>query len=168
MRRLTALVIVLAFCSACNQAAAPAENQSSAAVTQAATTPDPAAHLAHEEYVKAINSNDLEMLLGMLTDDVVFMAPNEKPYVGKEALKPWLEGYLAAYKTHWDKPVEEFVVSGEWAFERYSYTSTDTPLAGGDPIVGTGWGFVVYHRDADGKWRVARDAWGSDQPVAAD
>ena len=27
--------------------------------------------------------------------------------------------------------MQEFIVSGDWAFERYSYTSTDTPLAGG-------------------------------------
>jgi ketosteroid isomerase-like protein len=24
---------------------------------------------------------------------------------------------------------------------------------------------VIYHRDTDGKWRVARDAWGTDHPV---
>jgi ketosteroid isomerase-like protein len=117
---------------------------------------DAAAHKAHEAYVKAINSNNLEILLEMLTDDVVFMAAHAKPFVGKAAVRPWLEGYLKAYKTNWDKPVQEFVVNGEWAFERYSYKSTDTPLAGGDPIVDTGWGFVVYHRDADGKWRVTR------------
>ena len=63
--------------------------------------------------------------------------------------------------------MQEFVVSGEWAFERYSYTSTDTPVGGGAPMVDTGWGFAVYHHDADGKWRVARDAWGSDHPPAA-
>ena len=125
---------------------------------------DAAAHKAHDEYVEAINSNDLDTLMGMLTDDVVFMAAHAPPFVGKEALQPWLEGYLGAFKTHWDKPVQEFVVNGEWAFERYSYTSTDTPVAGGEPIVDTGWGFVVYHLDADGKWRVARDAWGPDHP----
>lgn len=103
----------------------------------------------------------------MLTEDVVFMAPNEKPYVGKAAVRPWLAGYLSAYRTHWDKPVQEFTVDGDWAFERYSYTSTDTPLSGGAEIVGTGWGFLVYHHDADGKWRVARDAWGSDQAIPA-
>ena len=40
-------------------------------------------------------------------------------------------------------------------------------LAGGAAIEGSGWGLRVYHHDADGKWRVARDSWGSDQPVAA-
>jgi ketosteroid isomerase-like protein len=128
---------------------------------------DAAARVAHSAYVKAINSNNLDSLLGMLTDDVVFMAPNEKPYVGKNAVRPWLKGYLAAYKTHWDKPVQEFVVNGDWAFERYSYKSTDTPVAGGPPVLDTGWGFLIYHRDADGKWRVARDAWGQDHQAAS-
>jgi ketosteroid isomerase-like protein len=126
---------------------------------------DPAAHQAHEAYVTAINSNDLDTLLGMLTEDVVFLAPQEPVMVGKTAVRPWLEGYLKAFKTHWDKPVQEFVVNGEWAFERYSYTSTDTPAQGGAVVEDTGWGLVIYHRDTDGKWRVARDAWGTDHPV---
>jgi ketosteroid isomerase-like protein len=68
-------------------------------------------------------------------------------------------------KTHWDKPIQEFIVNGDWAFERYSYASNDTPLAGGNPVTDTGWGLVIYHHDPDGKWRVARDAWGPDHPA---
>lgn len=127
---------------------------------------DAAAHLAHENYVSAINSNQLDSLLGMLTEDVVFLAPNTPVMAGKEALRPWLEGYLQAFKTHWDKPVQEFVVCGEWAFERYSYKSTDTSLEDGSVIDDSGWGLVIYHHDADGKWRVARDAWGQDHPLS--
>ncbi|MGW8321933.1 MAG: redoxin domain-containing protein [Thermodesulfobacteriota bacterium] len=115
--------------------------------------------------VVAINSNDVDRLLAIMTDDVVFLAPNSAPIVGKAAVRPWIEGYLAAFQTHWDKQVNEFVVGGQWAFERYSYTSTDRPREGGDPVVDTGWGLVIYHHDADGAWRVARDAWGSDQPL---
>ena len=165
MRNIFSALMILVLCTSCSK---PTAEPVTAVAAPVADTPasDAAAHQAHEAYVTAINSNNLDSLLGMLTDDVVFMAPNEKPYVGKAALRPWLEGYLAAYKTHWDKPVQEFVVNGEWAFERYSYTSTDTPLAGGEAVVGTGWGLVIYHRDADGKWRVARDAWGADQPAA--
>jgi len=126
---------------------------------------DPSALQAHEAYVTAINSNNLDMLLGMLTDDVVFLSAHEQVMVGKSAVRPWLEAYLKSYQTHWDKPSQEFVVSGPWAFERYSYSSTDVPLAGGEPVKDTGWGLVVYHHDADGKWRVARDAWGPDHPA---
>lgn len=128
---------------------------------------DAAAHAAHDAYVKAINSNDLETIMGMLTEDVVFLAAHEKPYVGKSAVRPWVKGYLDAFKTQWEKTNLEFVVAGEWAFERYSYKSTDTPRAGGAAIEDTGWGLVIYRREGDGKWRVARDAWGSDRPLAA-
>jgi len=127
---------------------------------------DASAYGAHEAYVTAINSNDLGQLLAVLTEDVVFLAPNERPIVGKAAVRPWLEGYLKALKTHWDKPVQEFVVNGDWAFERYSYMSADTPLADGEVVKDSGWGLLIYHRDSDGKWRVARDAWGSDRPLA--
>jgi len=126
---------------------------------------DAAARQAHEAYVTAINSNDLKTLLDELTDDVVFLSAHEPVMVGKAAVRPWLEAYIKAYKTHWDKPVQEFVLDGDWAFERYSYTSTDTPIAGGNAVTDTGWGLVIYHHDPDGKWRVARDAWGPDHPA---
>jgi ketosteroid isomerase-like protein len=167
MRNIFSALPILVLCASCSR---PNRESAAAVAAPAADTSasDAAAHQAHKAYVTAINSNNIDSLLGMLTEDVVFMAPNEKPYVGKHAVRPWLEGYLAAYKTRWDKPVQEFVVNGEWAFERYSYTSTETPRAGGETIVGTGWGLVVYHRDPDGKWRVARDAWGADHPAASD
>ena len=127
---------------------------------------DAGAHAAHENYVSAINSNNLDSLLGMVTDDVVFMSANEPVMVGKSVVRPWVQGYFAAFKTHWDKPVQEFVVNGEWAYERYTYKSTDSSLTGGATAEDTGWGLVIYRHDADGKWRVARDAWGPDHPVA--
>jgi len=156
-RTLPLTIGIAALCAAC-RAPTPAP---------AVSADDPAAHQAHEAYVTAINSNDLDTLLGVLTDDVVFLAPQEPVMVGKAAVKPWLEGYLKAFKTHWDKPVQEFVISGEWAFERYSYKSSDTPLAGGALVEDTGWGLVIYHRESDGKWRVARDAWGTDHPASS-
>lgn len=157
MRASLSFLVVALITSAC--AAPPAQP------APTAPTDDPAAHKAHEAYVAAINSNNLDTLLGVLTDDVVYMSPHEPVMAGKAAVRPWLEGYFKAYKTHWDKPVQEFVVNGEWAFERYAYVSTDTPVAGGEAVKDTGWGLVIYHRDADGTWRVARDAWGQDHPA---
>ncbi|RKZ19534.1 hypothetical protein DRQ50_01885 [bacterium] len=60
---------------------------------------DGGAHQAHEAYVTAINSNDLDTLLEMLTEDVVFLAAQAPPMVGKEAVRPWLEGYLGLRNT---------------------------------------------------------------------
>lgn len=132
-----------------------------------ASSTDSDAHLAHDAYVTAINSNNLDQLLGVLTEDVVFLSAGEPAMVGKAAVRPWLEAYLKGFKTHWDKPVQEFTVNGDWAFERYAYRSSDTPSGGGPVVEDTGWGLVIYHHDSDGKWRVARDAWGPDHPPPA-
>ena len=140
----------------------PSDSKTAAAPSAAS---DSVARLAHEAYTTAINSNNLDSLTGMFTDDVVFLAAHAPPIVGKPAVRKWAQDYLEAFTTHWDKTSQEFEVAGQWAFERYSYKSTDTPKAGGAPVQDTGWGLVIYHHDTDGKWRVARDAFGTDTPL---
>jgi hypothetical protein len=54
---------------------------------------------AHDRYVAAINSNDLDTLMGDLTDDVVYQAPGAPEIVGKPAVRKWASDYLAAYHT---------------------------------------------------------------------
>lgn len=153
----TLIIVMLAACQ-------PSDSERAVAPTAAA---DSTAHLAHEAYTRAINSNNLDSLSGMFTDDVVFLAAHAAPIVGKPAVREWAKSYLDAFTTHWDKTSEEFKVAGEWAFERYSYKSTDTPKAGGAPVEDTGWGLVIYHHDTDGKWRVARDAFSTEAALPA-
>lgn len=154
--RTFAIVAVVVFVAGCGASGSRPAADAAAA--------DAAAHQAFEAYVTAINSNNLDSLLAMLTEDVVFLSPHEPVMVGKTAVRPWAEAYLNAFTIRWEKASLEFVVSGEWAFERYSYRSTDTPRSGGSAVEDTGKGLVIYHHDADGKWRVARDAWNTDLP----
>ena len=153
-------ILIIAILGACQ----PSDSNKASASTAA---PDSTAHLAHEAYTTAINSNNLDSLSEMFTEDVVFLAAHSPPIIGKPAVREWAKGYLEAFTTHWDKKSEEFEVAGEWAFERYSYKSTDTPKAGGAPVEDTGWGLVIYHHDPDGKWRVARDAFSTEAALAA-
>ena len=69
----------------------------------------------------------------------------------------------------------EFNVRDDWAYERYTYMSVDTPRpsgpAAGTSVVtdtGSGSGINNYQRGADGKWRVARDGWATGKALAAD
>lgn len=129
---------------------------------------DATAHRAHDAYVAAINSNDLETFLGMLTDDVVFMAPNAPRLVGKDAVREWAAPYLDAYQIHWDKTSLEFIVVGDWAIEQYAYEENDSARDAGPALRDIGKGINIYHREADGVWRVARDAWNSDLPLPSE
>lgn len=135
-----------------------------------AETPADTASKAHDAYLAAINSNDLRKVLATVTDDVVLLAPNSPAIEGKEAASPWIAGYFEHFETQWQKTPLEFVVAGDWAFERYSYRVVDTPRNGGANLVDTGNGINIYRLEEDGVWRVARDAWASDQalPVTYD
>ena len=123
---------------------------------------DPSAKMAHDAYVKSINGNNVDEFMSMVTDDVVMLPPNEKAVVGKKAVREWAEEYFKAYKSHWDKTQTEFVQAGDWAFEQYAYQQLDKPVAGGADVTDIGKALLVFHHDADGKWRVARDAWNTD------
>ncbi len=141
------------------------------ALTGTALTANPAenaAQLAHDRYLAAINANDPVAFLATVTEDVVFIAPNAPAIVGKAKLEPWVRGYFDAVETSWEKTSLEFVVAGDWAFERYSYKAADQPRGGGDVSVETGNGINIYRLGADNVWRVARDVWATDGLALAD
>ncbi|MGH7024781.1 MAG: YybH family protein [Caulobacteraceae bacterium] len=120
---------------------------------------------AHGSYVAAINSNDTNKLMADLTDDVVYQAPHEPQIVGKAAVRRWVAAYFGAYQTRWRKTSIGFTVAGDWAFERYTYVSTDTDRKTGAVTTDNGKGINIFHHDADGRWRVTIDGWSSDLPV---
>lgn len=121
---------------------------------------------AHGGYVAAINSNDTEKLMAMLTDDIVYQSPHEPEVIGKDAVRKWVAAYFGSYSTKWEKTSIGFTVSGDWAFERYTYAVTDTDRKTGVATTDKGKGINIYRKGSDGKWRVAIDGWSSDLPIA--
>lgn len=124
------------------------------------------AETAHHAYVTAINSNDTDTLMAAMTSDIVYQSPGEPELVGAAAVRKWVEAYFAAYKSVWDKKTLSFVVSGDWAVERYSWKSIETDRKTGVTKQATGKGINVYHHDKDGHWRVAIDGWSGDAPAS--
>jgi ketosteroid isomerase-like protein len=118
---------------------------------------------AHDAYVNAINSNDLDTLMADLADDVVYQSPGEPEIVGKAAVRAWGAAYFSSTLTHWKKTSIGFTVNGDWAFERYHYESADTDRKTGTVTRDTGKGINVFRRCSDGRWRVAVDGWSSDR-----
>ena len=117
---------------------------------------------AHGGYVAAINSNNVDTILADLTDDIVYQSPGEPEIVGKAAVRKWIAAYFGGYRTRWEKTSIGFVVNGDWAFERYTYKSTDTDKKTGAVTHDTGKGINIFRHGNDGRWRVAIDGWSSD------
>jgi ketosteroid isomerase-like protein len=127
---------------------------------------DTAAHAAHDAYINAINSNNVDNLLATVTDDVVYLPPNSPAIVGKGDVGPWVQGYFEAFHTKWVKTMVEFVVQGDLGYEWYTYQATDTSRDGGEVTTDSGNGINIYRRGDDGTWRVSRDAWATDRPAS--
>lgn len=121
---------------------------------------------AHGAYVAAINSNDTDTLVADLTDNVVYQAPHEPEIIGKDAVRKWVASYFGAYRTLWEKTSIGLTVSGDWAFERYTYRSKDVDKKTGTVTTDRGKGINIFRRGIDGKWPVAVDGWSSDIPIA--
>ena len=154
------LVVVAALATtACSAGSGPA----AAPATDTASV-EAAAHHAHDLYLLAINSNNVDAFLGTVTDDIVFMPPNSPAIQGKKDVGAWVKDYFGAYQTSWDKTSKEFVVVGDLAYEWYAYKSEDVPRPDGPAkdtptVIDEGNGINIYRKGADGVWRVARDAW---------
>jgi ketosteroid isomerase-like protein len=130
------------------------------------TDVDAAVHAAHEAYINAINSNNLDNVLAAVTDDIVFLPPNSAAIVGKDKVRPWVEGYFEAFHTEWVKTTVELYIQGDLAYEWYTYRVTDTPRAGGEKTTDSGNGVNIYRPGTDGTWRVSRDVWATGRPAS--
>lgn len=119
-------------------------------------------------YLDAINTNDAARILDVTTRDVVLMPPHEPVFAGRARVKAWAGAYFENYAVRWERTAEEFAIVGDVAYERYRYHIFDTARGSGVRFEDAGKGLAVYRRGDDGKWRLARDAWNSDNPIAAE
>lgn len=123
-----------------------------------------------EEWTAAFNTGDVAGVVAWYTDDAVQMPPNEPANTGPEAIGAWLQAIFAEYSGHpGDRIVlglssQEIQVAGDWAFDRGTYEWTVTPLADGEAIQESGKYIVIWQRQPDGSWKMAREIWNSNTP----
>ena len=105
-------------------------------------------------WMTATRAGDTQAVLGLVTDDAVFLVPGQAPF-GKakfaEAAK-----MQPALHIDGESEIEEIQVCGDWAFMRSHLTVRVTPPAG-DTMVRAGYALTVLRRD-NGRWKLARDA----------
>ncbi|HEU5047866.1 MAG TPA: SgcJ/EcaC family oxidoreductase [Rickettsiales bacterium] len=106
-------------------------------------------------WMEASKSGDVQTVLSLMTDDVVFMVPGAKPF-GKEAFAAASQG-MKSMKMDGKSEILELEVLGDWAYARSFIDMTVTP-PNGDPIHRNGHTLTLFKKDVDGKWKLARDA----------
>ena len=116
-----------------------------------------ALHETHTAWIDAVNAGDVTRLLGLMTDDAVFLNPGRDP-VGRDAFPV---GFSSAHQQHLIRctsELEEVVVAGDIGYTRCRDALLVTPRAGGEATALAGHRLTVYRRQPDGRWLLARDA----------
>ncbi|HWT72864.1 MAG TPA: SgcJ/EcaC family oxidoreductase [Oxalicibacterium sp.] len=108
-----------------------------------------------DTWMRASIAGDVETVLSLMTDDVVFMTPGKPPF-GKREFAATSEG-MRTLKLAGDARIEECRIIGEWAYLRNYLKMTITP-EGGATVRRSGHTLTILRKEADGKWRLARDA----------
>jgi uncharacterized protein (TIGR02246 family) len=106
----------------------------------------------------ASRAGDVDTVLGLMTEDVVFLVPGRPPLRKEEftALSRVPSGKTPP-KIEGTTEIQEVQVFGDWAFMWTKLSVVVTPPDGGQPVERAGHTLTILHR-VGGKWLLARDA----------
>jgi uncharacterized protein (TIGR02246 family) len=108
-----------------------------------------------ESWMQASRKGDAATVLSLMTEDAVFTVAGREPF-GREAFRA-ASNAMAGMRIEGTSEVVELQVLGDWAFSRNRIDMTVTP-PGGEPVRRAGYTLTLYRKEADGRWRLARDA----------
>ena len=108
-----------------------------------------------DTWMEASRRGDVETVLGLMSDDIVFMTPGRAPF-GKEEFRAASEA-MRGMEMEGQAEIREIRIVGDWAWIRNHLELTVTPL-NGEPVQRSGYTLSILGKCADGKWRLMRDA----------
>jgi uncharacterized protein (TIGR02246 family) len=119
-------------------------------------------------YEAALNASSTEAAMGLYTEDAVFMVPNNPSAVGKVAVRRAYDAVFKAITLKVKFTIAELVVMApQWAFVRTNSAGTQTINATGATSAEANQELFILKKDDDGKWRIARYAFSTTNPMAA-
>jgi len=107
------------------------------------------------KWMAATQAGDTATVLGLMTDDVVFMVPGREPF-GKEAFAAASRD-MQGVRIEGSSDIRELKVLGDWAYAR-SYLEVKMTPPVGNTMVRSGYTLTLFHKQPDGRWLLARDA----------
>jgi len=108
-----------------------------------------------DTWMKASRAGDTETVLGLMSDDVIFMVPGREPF-GKQTFAANSRS-MDGVKLEGSADIRELKVLGDWAYLRNFIEITVTP-PGGETVRRSGFTLTILRKEPDGRWLLARDA----------
>ena len=102
-------------------------------------------------------AGDVDAVLALMSDDVVFLMAGQPPMRGRDAFAAGMRGLLAQHRLVSNGTIEEIEVTGDWAYCWCYLTVEIQPIAGGNPVTRVGNTLSILHK-RNGAWLLVRDA----------
>jgi uncharacterized protein (TIGR02246 family) len=106
----------------------------------------------------ATAAGDVETVLGLMAEDVVFLVAGHPPMRGRSSFEQGLRGLLSQHRIESTGDIQEVQVSGDLAYCWNSLTVRIVPISGGNAAVRSGNALSILRKQPDGSWVVVRDA----------
>lgn len=109
-------------------------------------------------WMEATKAGDVEQVLSLLADDVVFLVPGQ-PVMHKADFAAAAQAQAGPNGPQIDgsSEIQEIKILGDWAFMWARLTVVVTPPEGAPPITRAGHTLTILNKQ-NGKWVLARDA----------
>jgi uncharacterized protein (TIGR02246 family) len=108
-----------------------------------------------ERWMNATQAGDLETVLTLMADDVVFMVPGQEPF-GKDVFAE-NSRRLAGMKIEGTSNIQEIEVLGGWAWMR-NHLQLKITFTDGKTVKRSGYTLTLLRKRSDGSWVIMRDA----------
>ena len=109
-----------------------------------------------DTWLAATKAGDTETVLGLMTEDVVFLVPGQTPF-GKEEFRKASESQKSSsMRFEGSSDILELKILGDWAYmvTKLSVTASQPDQT---PVTRSGHTLTILRKE-DGKWMLARDA----------
>jgi uncharacterized protein (TIGR02246 family) len=110
------------------------------------------------DWMAASKAGDVDAVLNLMSDDVVFLVPGQAPMRKADfAAAAKAQSGQGAAAIDGNSEIQEIKVLGDWAFMWTRLSVTVTPPGGAEPVVRAGHTLTILHKE-QGRWVLARDA----------
>ena len=108
-----------------------------------------------DNWLAATKTGELETVLDLMADDVIFMVPGEEPF-GKETFAANSKS-MQDHKVEGTSDIQEIKVMGDWAWMR-NHLQIKITQPDGNVMKKAGYVLSILRKEQDGHWVLARDA----------
>jgi uncharacterized protein (TIGR02246 family) len=108
-----------------------------------------------ESWLEATRAGEVDKVLALMSDDVIFMVPGAEPF-GKKAFEEAARKH-ASTRTDVVGEIRELKVLGEWAYLR-NHLKVAMTMPDGETTRRSGYTLTILRKQTDGRWLLVRDA----------